>query len=197
MMKRRIACMILCLAFVFGIGVYNATQAWFVAGSSKHQYLTSGNINYLFEGSLVEEQEETTIIPGVELVETPFTIENFSNIDTQIRIKIECSYYDENNVFVEDELFDATDANAIIDITFDEEWISETDGYFYYKGTDFVVQTADSDNTEKIPVINSLKFDSYETTIYNSGKTCSVNIVFETKQADYVTWNQLAVVEIL
>lgn len=198
-MKRRIACMILCLALVFGVGVYNATQAWFVAGSSKHQYLTSGNISYLFEGSLVEKQEDTIILPGVELVETPFTIENKSNIDTQVRIKIECSYYDEKGVFVEDEVFYETDESSILDITVDENWVYSTDGYYYYKGKDFIIEsnTESGAENEKIEIITSLSFSGPETSIYNSGNIGTVNIVFESKQADYVTWTELDVVKIL
>lgn len=188
-MIKRIACLVLCLAVVFGVVSFSATQAWFVAGTEKHQYLTSGDISYTVSGGF-KDFTNLKILPGDELVDTALTITNSSNIDTQLRVKILFTKYNSSNVS-STEIYDSTSNNSALEVVMDSAWVRRSDNYYYYQGDSHVVLTTD---TTAIPLISSVKYNGSNTGIYNSGNAVNVSVVIESKQAYYVTWTQLGTV---
>ena len=191
-MKKRITCLALCILLLLGVASYNGTRAWFATGTTKHQYLTSGKINYLLSGNLISVNEEV-VLPGTELIENDLTIENFSNIRTQLRISIRYDYYDSNGILHSDIMYDSNNSSSVLEVTMDEIWIKgNSDDYYYYNGESGVLNARSSSNDENVlSLISSLKYKGASTKIQNSGKTVSVTILIEGKQADYVTWQQL------
>ena len=198
-MKIRLACIILCLAVVFGVVSFNATQAWFAAGTNKHQYLTSGNINYTYSGSLVNFQGEK-ILPDTELVNEALTLTNASNIATQLRVKIIYSYYSSSGTLNSNVLYDNSDADSVLEVVMNANWRKGTDNYYYYYpnyssgNVDTYVIDAATDNETPIPLISSIKYSGENTSIYNSGQSFDVKVVVEGKQAYYVTWSELGTI---
>lgn len=188
-MIKRIACLVLCLAVVFGVISFNSTQAWFVAGTEKHQYLTSGEISYTVSGAF-RDFSNTKIFPGDELIDTALSLTNSSNIDTQLRVKILFTKYGSSNISTT-EVYDSTSHNSALEVVMDSAWVMGSDNYYYYNGDSYVVQTTD---TGSIPLISSVKYNGANTNIYNSGNTVNVSVVIESKQAHYVTWTQLGTV---
>lgn len=191
-MKKRITCLALCILLLFGVASYNGTRAWFATGTTKHQYLTSGKINYLLSGNLVSVNDEV-VLPGTELVENELRIENFSNVRTQLRISLRYNFYDSNGIFHRDVMYDSSNSSSVLEVTMDEKWIKGTsDNYYYYNGESGVLNERTTSNDENVlNLISSLKYKGASTTIQNSGKTVGVTILIEGKQADYVTWQQL------
>ena len=207
-MKNRIICLILCLVIIFGFASFSQTGAWFSSGTAKHQYLSSGKINYLLTGEL-ESSDEGDVLPGMELVSTALMLENYSSISSQLRINILYSYYGSDGTFIQNEKYDNADEDSVLSVTLDSNWIKDSeDGCYYYKSKNYIIparsdedieayeagETVIHDNTAPdsvISLISSLKFDGEKTTIANSGKTVSVKILVESKQANYVTWTEL------
>lgn len=127
-MKKRILCVILSLVAVFGLVGFNATEAWFSSGENKSMKLSSGNLNFTASGTLALADEETDLIlPGAELtLKEAITITNTSTIDTELRVRVECTYVDKNGVtskpFIWIEFKNAGDSN----------WEVGEDGFLYY-----------------------------------------------------------------
>lgn len=205
-MKKRIACLVLSLAVLFGVAAYNGTQAWFATGTAKHQYINSGKMNYLLTGSLIKLEGDAEVLPGLELVEEDLVLENYSNIDTQLRIIIKYTYFNESGELTEAEYNGNDDPDGMLEVSLAPEWQKDSDGYYYYGGKDNVISPEAEDTTavntlndtlpdneamKKINLIASMKYSGPKTTIKNSGKIVNVSVLIESKQADYVTWEQL------
>lgn len=184
-MIKRISCLVLCLAVVFGVVSFNATQAWFAAGTDKHQYLTSGDIAYTLTGEFID-FDNTKILPGDELVDTSFSLTNSSSIDTQLRVKIVYKHYSAG--YMQEFVYNSSDPTSVLQVTMDRYWERESDNYYYYLGDDHIVSTSD---TQSIPLISSIRYSGANTNINNSGTTVYVKIVVESKQAYYVDWQTL------
>ena len=199
-MKKRIACIILSLAVVFGVVSFNATQAWFVAGTEKHQYLTAGDISYVLDGSFVD-FSNSKILPDTELLDDDLTLTNSSDIATQLRVKIIYSYYNGLGAQFNNVLYDSSDSDSVLEVVMDSDWQRGSDNYYYYYpnysqgNVDAYVISAASAQEEPIDLISSIKYSGDNTSIYNSGHSFSVRVVVESKQAYYVTWTQLGVVQ--
>lgn len=185
-MIRRIACLVLCLAVVFGVVSFNATQAWFAAGTEKHQILTAGDISYSVAGGFVD-TTNAYFLPGDELIDEPIVLTNSSNIDTQLRVKIVYKNYTSSSTAV-DVTYNSTDSSSVLEVVMDNAWQRGNDNYYYYQGSRHVVLTTD---TTAIPLISSIKYSGDNTDINNAGKTDFVRVVIESKQAHYVTWTEL------
>ncbi len=116
--------MILSLAAVFSLFGFEATQAWFSDGDVKSQILESGGLQFTATGSFALEEENPLVLPGAKLkLKDTITITNTSSIDSEIRIKIECTYDGATEAFPWASYY-LTDA--------DSKWKAEEDGYIYY-----------------------------------------------------------------
>ncbi len=93
-MKKRILCVVLSLVAVFSLVGFNATEAWFSSGENKSMKLNSGDLNFTASGDLtLAEEEKDLILPGTELdLKEAIVITNTSTIDTELRVRVECTY---------------------------------------------------------------------------------------------------------
>ncbi len=125
-MKKRILCAILSLAAVFSLVGFKATQAWFNSGENKALELKAGKIAYTATGNVTLKKTDVDILPGTELeFEKAIVITNNSSIDTELRIKVNCTYDGEE---------DAEWDNSWIEFITEENggWVQEGE-FIYYR----------------------------------------------------------------
>lgn len=125
-MKKRIICVILSLAAVFSLIGFHATEAWYSGGEVKSQILKSGNLDFKAAGDLTLKDETVLVLPGEELeLKEAIVITNYSTIETELRIRVECTYDTGNGVMSQPvnwiEFVNAEESN----------WVVE-DGFLYY-----------------------------------------------------------------
>ncbi|MBE6755409.1 MAG: hypothetical protein E7555_02980 [Ruminococcaceae bacterium] len=123
-MKKRILCVILSLVAVFSLVGFNATEAWFSSGENKSMVLSSGDLNFTASGDLtLAEEEKDLILPGTELdLKEAIVITNTSTIDTELRVRVECTYDGSTEIFKWIEFKNAGES----------KWEVGEDGFLYY-----------------------------------------------------------------
>lgn len=145
--------------------------------------LTLGEVSFSWSGSFVT----GFIMPAQELVDIPLTLNNLSSVETELRFSVTASTSLLGTVELED-IFTVYE--------FDEDWVLESDGYFYYRGADtdslsepgkYKIPT----NVLEIPVLNSLKLDGYVIRNEHVGQTVSLTLIFQAKQGPFIDWATL------
>lgn len=212
-MKRRIAALILSIAIVVGILSYQGSFAWFVSSASKNQYISVAVVNYGSGASLdsmnVYDDGTTYIMPGDNLivlngVSSKFVVTNSSSINTQIRLKIEYTSYESGSANTV--TYQGSDDEPL-SVTFPEnKWSfyksSDEDSYFYYMGSEYKTQQLQSlddvydikPTETSIEAIDSISYKNDSSVVsadVYSNSNVSVKIVFEAKQADFVSWETI------
>lgn len=218
-MKNKIICLVLSLVFIIGMFACGGTYAWFftygdAAGGILHNF-RSNNIGYTVIGSFVFGDEKYNsskgfIEPEMELLKPIDTeviadpgeyrmyVLNTSTISTQLRVKVTYTYFDENGN-ITDLVYDASETSPFVADTA-EGWVY-SDGYLYYgaEGENAVVAPVTEGEESYIPLFRSLKYSGpnsdFRADWYNpeGGEytTFSVNVTFEAKQEEFVTWEIL------
>jgi hypothetical protein len=158
----------------------NLIVAWLTdtaqTGPTKFQL---GHVEFTWDG----EVSQDLVVPGENIVATDYTLVNKSTIRTELRFKIEI--YSE---YLDD------DGSDYVILTIDDGWVLETDGFYYYRGSDTVV---DEDKykilpeTETITVITGIELDGSKVGNDFSSSSFTITLVFEAKQSDYVDWDTL------
>ncbi len=199
-MKKRIICMILSLVAVFSFFGFESTQAWFAAGEDKQQILAAGDLKFEVIGELNQsttEGEVQKVLPGDKVTpEGGIKITNKSNIDSNLRVKVAFTYSDENGVHEEFFTGATTDYIKVEFANENNNWASKGNYYYYYSdpaNDDMripAVTGAEGENNE-IPFITAIEFNGEKITEDFQGTVASVTVMLESKQADYVTWENL------
>jgi hypothetical protein len=153
---------------------------------------TIGQVVYTWSGSLKEFDENEHIVPGQELVDEPFALTNASTVSSELRFKFTSTINADPVI---------TDAREYLLTAFDEDWYYNTsDDYYYYRG-DISPVTEDEVEKYKIPandqelsVLTSLKLDGSKVGNDFRLLNLTIEMVFEAKQSDYVTWQQLGTI---
>lgn len=220
-MKKRIICVILSLAAVFSLVGFHATETWFGSGENKSMQLSSGNLDFTVEGDLKLKDENALVLPGEELeLAQAIVITNLSTIDTELRVRVECTYEGSTESFKWIEFVNDNNSKWVVD---------PDDGCIYYTPgpngnrripgieipeTTTVVETttdggavvedeATETTTEttsrvyadnEIPLGGIIKI-SGDVPIDLQGKALKLNFVIEAKQADFVEWSHFTSVE--
>ena len=178
-MKKRILCVILSLAAVFSLVGFKATQAWYSAGENNSMQLNSGALNFKASGDLsLSEDEKDLILPGAELtLKEAIVITNTSTIDTELRVRVECTYEGETKSFNWIEFKNAGESN----------WEVGEDGFLYYTpkvvvGDDRRIPAPEIEKTETTTVpetTTEAETEAEETTI-DGGATVADDEITET-----------------
>jgi hypothetical protein len=145
--------------------------------------LTLGEVSFVWSGAFVTD----FVMPAQELIDSPFTLNNQSTVETELRF----------SVIASTSLLGTVDLEDIFTVyEFDTDWVLESDGYYYYRGTD-----ADSTsepgkykiptNVLQIPVLLSLKLDGYVIRNEHIGQTVTVSLTFQAKQGPFIDWATL------
>lgn len=144
----------------------------------------SGKVVYNLEGSTVEGK----VVPGQNLINTPYTLTNNSTVDSQLRIKL--------LITLDDEVLSYNDERIETDVLLEPTFIL-VEGYYYYGGVDGILL---STNTTPITIISQLILDgNFVKNNYGnnpedkdySNKNINIKFIFEAKQANHVTWQIL------
>ncbi len=190
-MKKRILCVILSIAAICSMFGFSATQAWFNAGENKYQVFTAGNLTYVVAGELGVSDGEV-ILPGTDVAPGGLTVTNKSSIDSNLRIQILCTYTDENKNTITKK-YTGNEATDFMSVEFASDstakWVAGDDGYIYFY-SDFANknQRIEAKEDAEIPFISHLVFSGPNVDSSFSGKTVTVKVIFESKQADFIEW---------
>lgn len=161
-------------------------SAWlFDEKQTSHSIFTLGEVSYSLTGELVD---NLLIVPGLELIETPYVLTNNSTISTEIRVYL----------LVHSQLLNGN-VNNYLEIDMDAGWQQDLDGYWYYRGNDTVNEDGKHKvlpSTSTINFLNSLKLDGYQVKNPFAHDIITITIVFQMKQANFVTWQTLGSLDI-
>lgn len=223
-MKKRIICVILSLAAVFSLVGFHATETWFGSGENKSMQLSSGNLDFTVEGDLKLKNENALVLPGEELeLAQAIVITNLSTIDTELRVRVECTYEGSTESFKWIEFVNDNNSNWEVD---------PDDGCIYYapdgnrripgveieettvpETTTAAETTTDSgavvedeapetttETTSRVYADNEIPLGgiikiSGDVPIDLQGKELQLKFVIEAKQADFVEWEYFTSVE--
>lgn len=187
-MKSKGLILTLALGLVLVIGV-TATliSAWLTdTDTTDDTVFTVGDIQYTWAGAVIA---DTYVVPGQNLIGTTYTLTNGSNVGSELRVKVTA---------VSSHIGYTTDALELLDIDLATGWSALTSGYYYYQGTS-ATQSGDkwiiAAGTQALDVLTSIIIDGAQVGNSFSGKTFTITFTFEAKQADYVTWAELATVD--
>lgn len=145
--------------------------------------LTLGEVSFTWTGAFVTD----FVMPAQELIDTPFTLNNQSTVETELRFSVVAST----------SLLGTVDLEDIFTVyEFDADWVLESDGYYYYRGTNtdstsepgkYKIPT----NVLQIPVLLSLKLDGYVIRNEYVGQTVTLSLTFQAKQGPFIDWATL------
>lgn len=200
-MKKR-SLIILLVAVLVGLVVIGAgtTYAWLTQEDEEVITYEVGEINY---DITLEGEVPNLVVPGQPLTPT-FTITNNSNIDTNLRALVSIkSYKDtENNdlnwtIGTSDEDHIKFELGSVQD---GKSWVINAadvnDKYLYFGAADMdntsTVDTIAAGNNAITNLFNSLTINGLKVGNEAMGATVVISVKFEVKQADYVSWNEMA-----
>ena len=180
-MKKKI--IVLCGVMIFALlGFIGTTVAWLTSTGSQTQTVTVGEVEYTFDKTLTS---AGTVVPGQPLISEELTFTNSSTVLSQLRFTITLTTTaTENQLTVSNLVFKDAEGNTVT-IT---GWVKDGD-YYYYGGTDFDILTTESPATT---FLKYLCFDGETVGNKHAGQVATITITFQAKQADYVSWANLA-----
>ena len=221
-MKKKILFLCLSLALVSGLALAECGYSWFAEGVGSGGSGTSHNFHteevgmsltggFYTVADLATETGRSVILPEDNLIDTAMVLTNHSSIPTQLRVKVEYTYYDSNGAEITAVAEDLSDANLttaqkeanplIVDFTDSSDW-TYSSGYWYYGGTTGTVPARTAQGGASINAISDIHYSGEYTTAHDAtgaslfnGDDITVTVTFEVKQKEYVTWSQLGSVD--
>ena len=180
---------VLALLVVTGIGT---TYAWLTdQGESSTISYEVGDVSYQIAITKAENAGDI-VVPGQSL--TDISIKNKSNIITQLRVQMTVKCGDETWTVGEYSADPLNKTDHIL-ITKGTGWTSLTGGYYYYGDADSTkaaanipVSTDITNGVEIADLWTKLEINGWKVGNTYSGKTITVILKFQAKQAEYVTW---------
>ena len=178
--------------------VLGATYAWFASSKTIDEVtFDSGSIQYVLTGSLEDASVLEVILPGEELVvqDRAIGVENYSTIESQLRVKI--AYQMEGGavvVFTDDNTDLSSTTASVIGVIDDQFTYNEDDGYWYYYyevGETTIPAYDELSSILEIEIIHSLKVNGHVIGTPFQAKDFAVTIIFEAKQKKNVDWEDI------
>lgn len=171
---------------------------------------TIGNVEYSIVGDFIA---DGIIVPGQQLITTTevsqgvnevvIKLTNKSTVNSKIRLRIEVKVDDEAITTLAGLSSIFTTGNPGGGFALPTDWKQNlVEELTWYYGA--AVSGVDANDlgaiilpsTKVIPVLNSLKLDGSKVGNDYAKKGLTIKFIFEAKQADYVTWEQLATASI-
>lgn len=207
-MSKRIVLLISSLAVIVGLMATSTSYAWFTTTAKKKQSISVSVVSSVHSARLADltAPYHTIIMPGDNLVNLDgknavLQLENQSTTDMQLRISIEYTSYKDGAA--NQAIYLADPEKDDIEVKFSPNLWAKNVGangtcYFYYMGSEYSGDTIDSINTvpsidpmtTAIPAITSIAYNDDISYAY-SGKPVNIKVIFESKQADNVTWSAI------
>jgi hypothetical protein len=180
------------LLFIGALIFVEATFGWFakLVVVPKGE-IGVGDITYSLTGAFIA--DDTLIVPGQELIQTPFVLDNNSSVDSQIRMKITYLGYVWNGVEVvpEEQVYVSSEDDFLF-VTVGTGF-EVTGDYWYFsddpliEGPDYVIDP----ETGIFTLLTSVFLNGATTNIDFADEVIWIRITVEVKQADNVTWSEL------
>ena len=168
------------------------TYGWFLVTKSIPEVdISSGDLHFVLGGDFIA--DDSIIVPGQALLSSPLTINNLSSVDTQMRVRIEYQAYVRVGETVTPTVLVYADAPTDhLIVTFASGYVYSS-GYWYYTVTptpalDYVF-VAESGLQS---LISQVTYDGWFTGSDYFEEPVFVQIYLQVKQADGVTWVDLA-----
>ena len=173
-MKKVLYSSILIVIIVFVMSLTAKTiKAWLQDTQTTEEVsFTLGKVEYSWAGDL----NDGPVVPGQNIIDSPFTLSNFSTIDSELRVKLSCDLQNINT------------CNLFSEIGLGDNWVLKDDGYFYYLNNE---NTKIAPDNKIITVLESLVLDGNVVNNSYADMHIGLSLHFEAKQADYVTWEEL------
>lgn len=194
---RNVLCIVLSLAAVSSFALFDSTYAWLAFSESVGMDANIGRLDFDFVSPGFISSEDTRemateidgetinvnyILPGDNLVAGVVEGTNKSSIRTDVRVQVKYTRYTAGNDTAENDVV-YTDEASDLTVDFSDAWsYSEDDGCWHL--------TLEP-NSGKFIVFNSMFYEEAHQSAYK-GKTVSLSYVVQAKQADNVTWTQIA-----
>lgn len=196
--KIRLLCLMLLL---FTVIFTSTTYAWMISvknipsisfGTSVLKYQLQGAFN-----------DSSYIVPGEELITTPFVLINSSTVPSELRVKITYEYV--LNESPESELFTSlnldSSSNKVMMGVVDNKWKYLSD-YWYYEGVEvssdgkYIIPASNVTPTT-LDLLSSLSYKGNK--VGNDYQMNSLKVVlkFDAKQAKNVTWDEITTLSIV
>ncbi len=189
-MKKKLTIVLVLLAVVLLAGIVGTTYAWLTDQKAATNTYTIGDVTYDVTFGATS---DGVVVPGQPLFDaTGFVITNKSNVASNIRVKYSVSEVGVNGAV-------ACGTNAATDVillTLATGWV--LDGEYVYYGTEAAptIIPAATNTTEGVALtadpLSGMAFNGAIVGNTFSGKVYTVAITVQAKQADYVTWADLA-----
>lgn len=206
-MSKRVILLIASLAAVIGLMTSSSSYAWFSTTTSKKQSISVAVVSSVHSAYLadIEAPYHTIIMQGDNLVNLDgkpamLQLENKSTTETQLRISIEYTSY--RTGVAQTKIYSASDEDDIVVDFAPNTWAKNINGggicYFYYMGSEYKTENVSGiDNVpaiaptvNTIPAISSIYYKNDVSSAY-SGKPVNVKVIFESKQAENITWSSI------
>jgi hypothetical protein len=180
------------LLFLTSVIIVGYTFAWFAKTLLVPKgEISVGDITYSLTGAFIA--DDTLIVPGQELIQTPFVLNNNSSVESQIRMKITYLGYVWNGVEVvaEEQVYVSSEDDFLF-VTVGSGFVVTGD-YWYYTddplvlGPDYILDP----ETGIFTLLSSVYLNGATTNIDFADKDVWIRITVEVKQADNVTWSEL------
>ncbi len=139
---------------------------------------TLGDVSFEWSGAV----STNYVVPGENVVTTPYKLTNTSTIRTELRFKIEITSE-----------YLGGDGSDYVNLTIGTGWVL-SDGYYYYRGSDTVEDNGKyliPTTVTLITVITGIELDGSKVGNDFSGSSFTITLVFEAKQGDFVDWATL------
>lgn len=206
-MSKRIILLISSLAVIVGLMATSGSYAWFATSAGKKQKISVLTVSSVHSSYLadLDAPYHTVVMPGDNLVSLDgnpamLQLENKSTTDMQLRISVEYTSYKSGSA--DQVIYSDSDSDDITVEFAHGLWAKHvnTSGtcYFYYMGGAYSGDTlASVDNLPSIspsviniPAISSISYKDNISSAY-SGQPINVKVIFESKQADNITWSAI------
>ncbi|HEY8445131.1 MAG TPA: hypothetical protein VIK94_03260 [Bacilli bacterium] len=174
-MKRKVFVgLLIVLLFLIITLTTKTIKAWLTDTKTTEEIsFTLGKVEYTWYGEVTS----SPVVPGENIITTPYQLQNLSSIPTELRLKL---FFDSSSNDVS-HLFDQ--------ITLSNHWVLNDDGYYYF-------QNVITPENQEIRVLENLVLDGKVVNNDYSGSEISIRVLFEAKQAEYVSWEQLGTANI-
>ncbi len=201
-MKNRIRIISISALFLImiSLAMIGITYGWFAHGivfTTNH--INVGDLRYALSGGDFIE-DDTIIVPGDNLVDEAFVINNLSPITSQLRVKITYTRVTVIGEVItpEPDYAFKNDADDHLVVTFTSTFIFRDgedtpeneydDNCWYYNFESNEIIAAASGN---INLFSEIYYDGNKASIEYNGQSLTVTISVEVKQADNVAWSVL------
>lgn len=145
--------------------------------------ITVGEVSY--EIGYTNFLETGLVVPGQELVNTPMTLKNTSNVDSNVRIKIEITHDNQTHSNV-DSL-----TGELVTMELGSNWTELVDGYYYLENSDEEEGTiAPGEHENGTEIITSLILNGSKVGNDFRGTVFTITVTFQAKQAEHLDWSE-------